>query len=199
MKILCIGDSLTEGDYGIPGVRGVANVHAENYPYFLSQNTGATVVNAGKCGYTATTYLQFYKEGNVDTKDVDLILVMLGTNGGNSAKEETPGNADFRTLLSLLRKDMPGAKIFLCTPPHVTENPAYINCGYAEQVAAAGEFVRLLAREEDLPLIETALCPDFTVENEKIMQPNDGLHFTEVGYRTLAAFLEKELRRAGAL
>ena len=30
--ICCIGDSLTEGDYGMYGVTGVANVHEKNYP-----------------------------------------------------------------------------------------------------------------------------------------------------------------------
>ncbi len=34
MRICCLGDSLTEGDYGVFGKRGIANVHAENYPFF---------------------------------------------------------------------------------------------------------------------------------------------------------------------
>ena len=39
MKIACIGDSLTEGDYGVSGKVGIANVHKENYPSFLAKMT----------------------------------------------------------------------------------------------------------------------------------------------------------------
>ena len=32
MIICCIGDSLTEGDYGVKGMNCVADVHEKNYP-----------------------------------------------------------------------------------------------------------------------------------------------------------------------
>ena len=44
--ILCIGDSLTEGDYGSEP-EGTANVHPEGYPYFLEKYLGVTAINAG--------------------------------------------------------------------------------------------------------------------------------------------------------
>ncbi len=59
MKIICMGDSLTEGDYGLPGQSGIANVQPESYPYFLAKHTGWTVVNAGHCGYRATDYWNY--------------------------------------------------------------------------------------------------------------------------------------------
>ena len=193
--ICCLGDSLTEGDYGIFGKSGIANVQPEGYPHFLAQLLpGISVNNYGKCGYTATSYLRHYRQGLADVRGADVIIIMLGTNGGLDAGAETQGNADFRELLRLCRADAPGAKIYLCTPPHVTENPAYSNCGYAAQVADAVAFVRLLAEETGLPLIDTACCPDFTAENEAIMQPNDGLHFGRKGYETLANFIAKALR-----
>lgn len=68
MVISCIGDSLTEGDYGVFGKRGIANVHKENYPYFLALLTGAEVHNFGKCGFTSTDYRKYYEKGNVDVK-----------------------------------------------------------------------------------------------------------------------------------
>ena len=49
MKICCLGDSLTEGDYGVKGKSGIANVKKENYPYFLAQSTGWEVKNFGFC------------------------------------------------------------------------------------------------------------------------------------------------------
>lgn len=39
MKIVCLGDSLTEGDYGTD-TAGIGDVRAENYPYFLAKITG---------------------------------------------------------------------------------------------------------------------------------------------------------------
>lgn len=191
--ICCLGDSLTEGDYGIFGASGIANVKPENYPLFLGQLTGKEVRNYGKCGYNATSYLQFYRAGNVDLSGAETVIIMLGTNGGLDPVEQIQGNRDFRELLRLCRQDAPGAKICLCTPPHVTENPAYSNCGYAPQVAKAVAFVRDLARDTGTDLIETALCPAFTAENEAVMQPNDGLHFGRLGYQTLAKFIADAL------
>ena len=192
-NICCLGDSLTEGAYGIFGKSGIANIQHEGYPHFLEQITGCTVRNFGKSGYTATSYLDHYRAGNVDLSGADTVIIMLGTNGGLDPEEETQGNRDFRQLLKLCRQDAPQATIFLCTPPHVTENPFWSNCGYAPQVEKAVAFVRKVAEEMGLPIIETALCPAFTAENESVMQPNDGLHFGRVGYETLAKFIAGEL------
>ena len=188
-KICCLGDSLTEGDYGVFGKSGIANVQPENYPYFLSQITGCEVRNFGKCGYTATTYLNHYKEGYVNLEGADAVVILLGSNGGHETEVNTPANDDFRELLRLCRQDAPEAKFFLCTPPHATENPAWSNYGYAPQVAKAVGFVRILAAETGIPLIETALCPEFTAENEEIYQSNDGIHMNRAGYEALAKFI----------
>lgn len=193
MRILCVGDSLTEGDYGIKGSRGIGNVHAENYPFFLSQMTGAETINAGKCGYTSTSYLKYYKNGNVNAEGADIIIVMLGSNGGLDPSADTQGNADYEELITLLKAASPAARLVVCTPPHVTENPAYSNCGYAERVDKAVRFVRAYAARTGTELIDVAAAPMFTAETESIMQPNDGLHFGEEGYRTLAKFFAEQL------
>lgn len=192
--ICCLGDSLTEGDYGVFGRSGIANIQPEGYPYFLGKLTGAQVRNFGKCGYNATSYLAHYRAGNVDLSGADTVIIMLGTNGGLDPVKDVPGNRDFRELLTLCREDAPGAAIYLCTPPHVTVNPMWSNCGYGPQVEKAVAFVREIAKEMDFPVIETALCPDFTDENEGIMQPNDGLHFAAVGYEKLANFIAAAIK-----
>ncbi len=194
MIISAIGDSLTEGDYGIKGKTCIPNVKSENYPYFLSEILGCEVKNYGKSGYTATSYLQFYKDGNVDVKNSDIIIVMLGTNGGFSPDEETQGNKDMRSLLELISADAPNAKVILCTPPHCTENPEYSNCGYMPRVKAAVGFIRKLAAEKNLTLFDIFARPEFTAETESIMQPNDGLHFGTTGYKTLAGIMAEELK-----
>lgn len=193
MIISCIGDSLTEGDYGIYKKRCIANVHEENYPYFLKKLVNAEVRNFGKCGFTSTSYLEYYREGNVDVTGSDKIIVMLGTNGGLDDEVDVQGNADYDELIKAMEQDAPNAEIMLCTPPHVTENPEYSNCGYAPQVAKAVRFVRKYAKETGKKVIETAECPYFTAETEYIMQPNDGLHFGKEGYEKMAEYIAQYL------
>lgn len=195
IKIVCIGDSLTEGDYGLVGVRGIPNVKKENYPFFLAELSGAEVLNFGKCGFKAAQYLDFYLTGEVDTHGADIIIIMLGTNGGFDENGETVDNKAFKELIKLCRLDAPKAKIALCTPPHATSNTSYSNHGYMPQILHAREFVRQVANELKLPVIEVALCPEFCEQNEPIMQSNDGLHFSELGYRTLAKFIYNELKK----
>lgn len=195
MVISCIGDSLTEGDYGVFGKRGIANVHEKNYPYFLQKILGGEVRNFGKCGYTASTFLERYAENNVRVEGSDIILIMLGTNGGLEPENPTAkGNADYAALVALCKKNAPNAKVVLCTPPHATENPEFSNCGYQPSVSAAVKFVRDFAKREGHVLIDVANCPEFTAKNEEIMQPNDGLHFGEVGYYTLAKYIAEKLK-----
>lgn len=189
MKIYCVGDSLTEGDYGVYGKTCIANIHKENYPYFLALLTGHETVNCGKCGYTASSYLNYYKDGNVKFEKADLILVLLGTNGGLDPVENTEGNEDYERLLELFSSDAPGAEIVLCTPPHVTSDPGKSGCGCAEKVGKAVGFVRKFASEKGYRLIDLAACPDFTAETEDKYQYNDGVHFIEAGYRRLAEII----------
>ncbi len=195
MIIACLGDSLTEGDYGVFGKSGIANVHKENYPYFLSKIMDCEVRNFGRCGFNSILYLDIYKKGEADITGADIVLLMLGTNGKLDLSEDIEGNHDYKELCDLIRRDAPDARLILCTPPHVTENPEFSNCGYAGQVKKAVDFVRHFAKAEGLPVIETALCPDFTAENEHIYQANDGLHFVEAGYKVLAQYIAGELKK----
>ena len=193
MVISCIGDSLTEGDYGVFGKSGIANVHKENYPYFLAQLTGAEVRNFGKCGFTSTSYRKYYEDGNVDIKGSDAVIVMLGTNGGLDPENETDGDRDFDILIKKIQNDVPTAKIVLCTPPHATKNRKYSNFGYAGRVEKAVSFVRNYALKQNYKMIDVARCPDFNDDTESIMQPNDGLHFCREGYKKLAEFIAANL------
>ena len=192
--IVCIGDSLTEGDYGVKGMRGIGSVREKGYPYFLERILDCEARNFGKCGYTSVSYLKFYKEGKVRLCGADCIVVMLGTNGALDLDADTQGNKDYHELISLLRHDAPSAKIYLCTPPHVTSNPEYSNCGYAEQVEKAVKWARAYAEREGIALIDTANATAFTAETEHIMQPNDGLHFGEEGYKALAEFIAEHIK-----
>lgn len=193
MKIVCIGDSLTEGDYGVYGKSGIANVNPKSYPYFLQLLTDANVENYGKCGYNSSSYLKYYKSGAVDVHNADKIIVMLGTNGGLDPNSNTQGNNDYDELIKLLRNDAPNAVIYLCTPPHATADKSKSNYGYAANVDNAVQFVREYSRQHNLKIIDLAKCHLFKSENEIVLQPNDGLHFSEVGYGIMALYIKDNL------
>lgn len=195
MKIICLGDSLTEGDYGVFGKRGIANVHERNYPYFLGKLLNAQVINYGKCGYTSSDYLKFYKDGNVDVSDADVIIVMIGTNGGMDDEEYTQGDRDFDELIELVKKASQNSRLFICTPPHVTIDENMSNCGYRKQVDKAVKFIKRYVQEKHIACIDLAGCEMFSDENEAILQSNDGLHFTEAGYAIMAIEIKNRLKQ----
>lgn len=183
MKIVCLGDSLTEGDYGWHQ-SGVPNIHRENYPYFLAQLTGAQVYNYGKCGYTVSAYLTYYQEGYVDVTNADYVIIFLGTNGTLDVEKDEQGNHDYAELVRRCTVDAPHAEIILIAPPHATKIPDRVNFGCAPRVKKAQAFVRRFAEEKRLRFV----CFDgvFSEENEYEMQPFDGLHFGKDGYHRMA-------------
>ena len=78
-KILCIGDSLTEGTYFGAGMDGAAI--EQNYPYYLGRMLNTEVVNAGVSGYSASDWY-IEKAGDYDYTDYDTVIIWLGTNNG---------------------------------------------------------------------------------------------------------------------
>lgn len=195
MKICCLGDSLTQGDYGVKGKSGIANVKEKNYPFFLAKHTGWEVKNFGFCGVNPSHFYGIYCDGGVDVTGADVVVIMLGTNGGLDVNAEPQANCDYKKIIEKCKEQSPDAKICVVTPPHVTVNPEFSNYGFAPRVNASVEFVRKFARENDVYLFDLAKTDLFTDENEDVMQTNDGLHFVEIGYKTLAEYIEKEIRK----
>lgn len=191
MIICCIGDSLTEGDYGIKDTVGIANVQEKGYPYFLRETTGAEVRNYGKCGWRSTTMLARYEKGGLNLSGADKIVLMLGTNGGQRAAGDSEENTAYCRLVEHILHDQPQAQLYLATPPNATVNPKYSNCGYMPQVIEAQGFVRRIAQVYGLPVIDVGADLRITPATEDELQCNDGLHFVEVGYRVLAEVIRE--------
>ena len=194
MKVFCLGDSLTEGDYGVFGKSGIANVKSENYSYFLQKLSGCEVFNFGKCGFNATSYLNFINNGGINETDPDIIVIMLGTNGGMAVEPKSQGYFDYIEIINYCKNEFPKADIVLCTPPHATENDYYSNCGYMSNIISAEKAVRQIAEDLKLPLIDVFGFEEFCEENTSKYQSADGLHFNEAGYKTLAEFIFQNLK-----
>jgi len=193
--ICCIGDSLTQGDYGVLNMSGIACVKEKNYPYFLKELTGCEVKNFGYCGARSTDILRLFDKGIIDVSNADIIIIMLGTNGGQTPEGNSECDLAYIEITNRCLKQAPNSKIFLCTPPHATTNPKKSNFGYYEQVKDAAIFVKNLKEATSFELIDIFNDDHFNDENEDIMQPNDGLHFSEIGYQTLATIIYNHINK----
>lgn len=189
MQIACIGDGITEGDYSGKN-KTTLSIHSRGYAYFMQETLGAEVINYGKKDATAASVLQAYKDGVIDIKNADVIMIMLGTNKG---LEGDMGIA-YNELLSLIEKDKKAdAKIVLLTPPHATSDNKKVGKGNAATVEKAAAVVRNTASAKGYALIDVLTDAPFCTEMENVYQPHDGLHLAETGHRVMAKFLAEKL------
>ncbi len=189
MQIACIGDGITEGDYSGKN-KTTLSIHSRGYAYFMQETLGAEVINYGKKDATAASVLQSYKDGVIDIKNADVIMIMLGTNKG---LEGDMGTA-YNELLSLIEKDKKAdAKIVLLTPPHATSDNRKAGKGNATTVEKAATVVRNTASAKGYALIDVLAEAPFCTEMENVYQPHDGLHLAETGHRVMAKFLMEKL------
>lgn len=195
LKIACLGDSLTEGDIGSYD-RSHPDVTYRNYPHWLAKEFGCKTLNYGKCGYTSEGYFNFVRGKNVDLSEADVILIMLGTNGGLKRNGVQQYNA-YLLLLKQVRSLMKeGATIVLITPPHASANrPSIVDLNCQANVKEAAKTVLEIAEAEGLPVIDAHSFSPIQEAKENIYQPNDGLHMGEEGYRVFASYIASELRK----
>ncbi len=199
--ILCIGDSLTEGDYGSEP-EGTANVHPEGYPYFLEKYLGVTAINAGKCGFTSLDYWK-YTLKTLDLSTADAAVIMLGTNGGitDTIEEDTAassyenyadtGTGRYCSIIEYLMDQKPDMPIFLCTCPYVdpSRRLRHANC-----VADANAVIPKIAARYHLPLLDVNQELGVSAFNTRIMQPVDGLHGSYRFYSKLGTYIGNRVR-----
>lgn len=193
-NIVCIGDSLTEGDYG-SNPAGTMNVHAENYPYFLAEITGANVKNAGRCGYSAELYYNNQLSKVALSEETDLVLIMLGTNNGltdtidadtsashyaSYAKTQTGYYA--RIIETCMEKTNGRAQIILMTPPVTTQR----NRTSLETTVSV---IKKFGEKYGLPVIDNYYACGITYENIGKYMPIDELHCGYTGYKLLANYI----------
>lgn len=204
-SVLCIGDSLTEGDYG-SDPEGTKNVQSENYPYFLSEYLGCEVDNQGVCGITA---LRYWNERlkNIDfTKNYDVVLIMLGTNSAltdtidtdtNITEEQTYEDyANTQTgrycsiIEYVMEKTNNKSQIILCTAPHVgTKRPNNRN-----NAINSNEPIKKIGKKYALPVIDMLYEAGFNDYNEDVFQSIDTLHFNKKGYQKMATFIGSKIK-----
>lgn len=204
-NIVCIGDSLTEGC--IVG----STVISENYPYYLKQFTGANVTNAGKMGYTAQDYWNYISNVPL-TSATDIVIIMLGTNGGlTDTLEKDVAFDDRRTITEdiktpyqnfantntgcyckiieyIMEKTQNHANIVLVIPPY-----NYYNADKWHEVQTARPVIPKIGERYHIPVIDAYNESGMNAWNGSTYRPEDNIHFNAPGYKKLAGFIASAL------
>jgi lysophospholipase L1-like esterase len=181
-KVVCVGDSITEGIF----------VGGRTYPYYLQSKLGNdyAVVNYGVSGRSAGLNANLpYIDTNAYTKalasDPDVVVIMLGTNDSKASNWTAAHKAEFKdSYVRLVESfvNLPSApQVYLATPVSVIRLNIY---GIRGTVLTQDirPLIREIATELDLPLIE----------NEKLLLGStsyyllDGVHPSSKGYNRLS-------------
>ena len=191
LKIACLGDSITEGDYGCekPGNK---RVHLENYPYYLAKNFGCETTNYGWCGDTSETFWNRFNEEKVDVSDADVVILILGANHGLIGSK----GEYYRNIVDAVRGQLKeGATLVLCVPPYATESTRGVEGKFFlyDDILDARPIIKAMAEEYDLPVIDIFTDSPIQAETESQYQPIDGIHLNREGYEVLANFIGQQL------
>lgn len=188
LKIACIGDSLTEGDYG--GADGHANRQLKNYPYFLAKELGCETINYGKCGYNTQNALDLYNSGKIIIDDSDVIIIMLGTNRGLAAD---PYRSSYIQLIDKILADKKqGAILVLVTPP-VALKSSYVSYVFTANSYIMGEIKANYGNRTDVEIIDAYTNSPIQATTASQYMSVDQLHLSENGYRAFAKYMAKEI------
>lgn len=176
MKILCYGDSNT---WGYDPRSYFGSRYPQPWPELLAEETGWQVCNQGENGRVIPKSPEFFPE------DVDLLILMLGTNDLlQSAGAETAAARMERFLRTI---SMEGRRILLVAPPPLTLGAWVPDTGLVEESRS----FRLKLRD-----LSQALGTRFADAGDwNIPLAYDGVHFTQEGHRAFAKGLYNYLNK----
>ena len=170
MTVICYGDSNT---WGYDPRSFLGDRYDRPWPEYLGELTGWEVRNSGSCGR------EIPRRAVVFPKDVDLILVMLGTNDLlQGATAETAGER-MANFLATLDRD----RVLLLAPSPMTPGE-WTNDALIRESQKLGRVYGDLAEKLGIPFADAARWD--------IPMAYDGVHFTEAGHRIFAERLKEE-------
>jgi lysophospholipase L1-like esterase len=189
IKILCIGDSITESSYG-------------NYPKILQSlfhenGIPIKVVSAGRPGNNSGEYLGFLNHSSILEKtNPSIILIMLGTNDVRIDSDKTSKRKYIENMKNIIRiiknyEKKRGNKIiiFLLTPPPIfnIDINTFNNKSIYRLKKEIAPAVRKFAKKNRLHLID--------IYNYFINKPNllPGIHPSEKGFYKMSKYIYKKL------
>ena len=205
MKIACLGDSITAA----ANLEGEENYEQYAYPAKLQELLGAKeVYNLGIGGssigrYWADAFVDRYTQ---IPEDVDVIIVLGGTNDGFCVSDDEFGSLeerDYRTfcgdldeLMGGLRENYPDAVIFFATPlPNVLQDYLMSEREYLLPQNNFVEVIKALAKEYDFELIDLYNSNILDSHDANVIAEYipDGVHGSHEGYQILAERFASEI------
>ena len=212
LKIICIGDSLTQGDYGTTAEQKsggkYTDIRDENYPYFFAKLLGLVnnvqVLNFGKSGTTPKTwYSNKWAEVSGDfaySKNKRIIVpIMFGANGGFTDTIETDtASGDYTTyadtvvgwycriIEQIMELSNGMAEIIIFATPYVDPERSLTSYNNA---LTANPISKKIAEKYNLPFVDGWHESGISKLNTAVMQPVDGLHLGLTGYSKLGSFI----------
>lgn len=206
-KIACLGDSITEAS----NLDSEEDYQQYSYPAQLKELLGAEeVYNLGIGGssigrYWADAFVDRYQE---IPEDVDIIIVMGGTNDGFCVSDQEFGNLEeraYRTfcgdldeLMRGLKENYPDADIFFATPlPNILQDYLMSERDYLLPQKDFVDVILRMAQEYDFGLIDLYNSNLLDSHDANIVAEYmpDGVHGNHDGYRILAEHFAAELVR----
>ena len=205
MKIACLGDSITEAI----NLENEENYKQYAYPARLKELLGVEeVYNLGIGGSSIGRYWSdaFVERYTQIPEDVDIIIVLGGTNDGFCASADEFGNLeerDYRTfcgdldeLMRGLRENYPDAVVFFATPlPNVLQDYLMSEREYLLPQINFVEVIKTLAKEYDFELVDLYNSNILDSHDANVIAEYipDGVHGSHEGYQILAEHFASEI------
>ena len=206
-KIACMGDSITAAT----NLDGEENYQQYSYPARLKEALGAKeVYNLGIGGssigrYWADAFVDRYQD---IPEDVDIIIIMGGTNDGFSASDKEFGSlservcrtfcGDLDELMKGLREHYPNADVFFATPlPNALHDYLMSERGFLLPQQKFVDVILALANEYGYKVIDlynSNILDSHDADIAADYMP-DGVHANHEGYQIMAEHFAAELIR----
>ena len=207
-KIMCIGDSLSSGEYEstkADGSKGYHDFYEYSWGQFIARTRGAEVINASRGGMTAKEFVN----GFADWKGFfgsdyasQAYIIALGVN--DKGQPYPTGSVDdvcdedwkknketfagyYGAIIQRIKIQQPKAKIFLVTVPNETNRTEEIATKYAEQRKLLYDFAKKFEHTFVLDLYERAPIYDEKMHEEFFC----GGHMNAFGYLFTAEIIMK--------
>ena len=193
VRIVCIGDSITEG-------AGIIMQSTSAYPAVLGQILGdkTKVLNAGKSATTLQKegdfpYWNTKEFSNMFAFNPDIVIVKLGTNDTKSQNWNRERFVkDFQSLMDTILTMPSQPKILLCIPVPVFESAWGIND--STLVAGVIPAIQLIAKNNHLETIDLN-----TAMKDKEAYFPDHIHPNEGGAQIMATFIADKITKLNLL
>ena len=182
-KVVCVGDSLTEGNFGDP----VGIVPSRSYPSYIARFANWSVTNVGNGGATATTYWNT-QMARCTYADKDCVILCLGTNAGLTdtlvadttitdgqtyLNYATTNTGSYCKIIEYIKSQNPKIKIFLV--------------GILASPSTTNSVISQIATKYDLPYLDVRNNGYIDLSPSVVMHPSsDTVHFGNIGYLSLA-------------